>query len=87
MNKSIQQKFSCWVCLLCLDLAASISFRGYEVIRNVEFYGCTERKKYQRGIFAHQTRLSQLARELESHAGQMNPYEITKKTLLLSILK
>ncbi len=55
------------------------------MIRNIEFYGCTERKKYQRGIFAHRTRLSQLSRELESHAGQMIPYEITKNSIIFDI--
>jgi hypothetical protein len=85
MYKSIQQKFSPWVCLLHLDLAASISFQGYEVICNIGFYGCTEKKKYQRGIFAHRTRLSQLARELESHAEQMIPCEIAKTLFFFDI--
>ncbi len=38
MYQSIQNKFLPWVCLMHLDLATSVSFRGYKVIMKIEFY-------------------------------------------------
>jgi predicted RNase H-like nuclease (RuvC/YqgF family) len=39
MYQSIQEKFAPWKCLLHLDLEASVSYRGLNVIRKIEFYG------------------------------------------------
>jgi len=68
-----------------LDLAASVSFRGYEVIRKIEFYDQPDPKKYQRGILGNRTHLSQLTRVMEAHGRTIIPYELTKNSIIFDI--
>jgi hypothetical protein len=37
MYKELQHKFRPWMCLQQIDLNPTVSFRGYDIIRNVEF--------------------------------------------------
>jgi len=50
MYKQLRQKFLPWICLRELDLAATVSLRGYDVIRQIEFH-MEDKKKYKRGLF------------------------------------
>ena len=38
LYKQLREKFKPWVCLRELDLAATVSLRGYDVIRRIEFH-------------------------------------------------
>lgn len=49
MYQELRHKFRPWVCLQQLDLAATVSFRAYDIIRSVEFAD-EEDKKYRRGF-------------------------------------
>jgi hypothetical protein len=37
MYKELKYKFRPWMCLQQIDLNPTVSFRGYELIRNIEF--------------------------------------------------
>jgi len=37
MYKELKYKFRPWMCLQQIDLNPTVSFRGYEIIRNIEF--------------------------------------------------
>ena len=82
--KSLQEKFAPWKCLLHLDLEASVSFRGLNVIRKIEFYG-EEKQKYRRGIINERTKLTRVAQELESYGRRFLPYELTKTSVQFNI--
>jgi hypothetical protein len=84
--KSIQEKFAPWKCLLHLDLEASVSFRGLNIIRKIEFYG-EEKVKYRRGIIQERTKLSRIARELEIYGKNFLPYDLTKTSVRFDIKK
>jgi hypothetical protein len=84
--KTIQEKFAPWKCLLHLDLEAAVSFRGLNVIRSIDFYG-EEKKKYRRGIIKERTKLSRIARELESYDRALLPYELTSTSVRFDIKK
>jgi len=55
--EELQEKFKPWVCLRELDFVATVSFRGYEVIRRIEFSNA-ENDKYMRGLFKSKQELS-----------------------------
>ena len=46
LYKELREKFVRWICLRELDLAATVSLRGYDVIRQIEFHN-EENKKYK----------------------------------------
>ncbi len=56
------------------------------MIRKIEFYG-EENLKYRRGILHERTKLSRVARELESHGQRFFSYEITKHSVKFDIPK
>ncbi len=60
-----------------LDLAASISFRGMDVVQKKRLYG-VEDTKYRRGIFQKRFKLSRIPRQLESYGELLLPFEPTK---------
>jgi hypothetical protein len=80
MYEELQQKFSPWICLRELDFAAMVSFRGYEVIRRIEFAGL-ESAKYKRGLLKSCQELSRLSKVLEDHAETLLPYEVTSNSV------
>jgi hypothetical protein len=84
--KSIQEKFAPWKCLLHLDLEASVSFRGVNIIRKIEFYG-EEKVKYRRGIIQERTKLSRITKELEKYGKNFLPYDLTKTSVRFDIKK
>jgi hypothetical protein len=43
---TLKEKFSPWICLRELDFLATVSFRGYEVIRRIEFAELESAKSY-----------------------------------------
>jgi len=79
--KEIQEMFKPWVCLRELDLVATVSFRGYEVIRRIEFHEA-ENCKYMRGLFKNRQTLSRLSAQLEQYAGSILPYNITDNAVI-----
>ncbi len=85
-HKTIQEKIAPWKCLLHLDMAAAVSFRGINIIREIEFYG-EEKKKYRSRIINEQTKLSRVAREMESYGATFLPYELTKNSVRFDIEK
>jgi hypothetical protein len=72
MYKELQDKFKAWVCLRELDLVATVSFRGYDTIRKIEFRE-EENSKYMRGLFKSRQQLSRMSRLLEDHSGRILP--------------
>ncbi len=84
--KTIQEKFALWKCLLHLDLEACVSFRALNIIRKIEFYG-EEKSKYRRGIINERTKLSRIAKELETYGKELLPYELTKTCVKFDIEK
>ncbi len=38
LYKELQEKLKPWICLYHLDIATTVSFRGYEVIRQIELF-------------------------------------------------
>jgi len=86
MYRKIQEKFAPWKCLLHLDLEGSVSYRGLNVIRKIEFYG-EEKTKYRRGILSERSKLSRLASELENYGKDFLPYIITKTSVQFDIKK
>jgi hypothetical protein len=79
MYQSLQWKFRPWVCLMELDKVATVSFRGYEVIRKIEFYG--EESKYKKGLFYNRMELSRLSRLLEQYGESILPFELTSNAI------
>ncbi len=49
MYKELKWKVRPWVCRMELDKVATVSFRGYEIIKRTEFNG--EDAKCQQGLF------------------------------------
>jgi hypothetical protein len=86
MYERIQDKFAPWKCLLHLDLEASVSYRGLNVIRKIEFYG-DEKTKYRRGIISERSKLSRIARDLENYGKDFLPYTLTKTSVQFDIEK
>ena len=80
----LQEKFKPWVCLRELDFVATVSFRGYEVIRRIEFSN-EESDKYMRGLFKSRQELSRLSRKLEEHGAQFLPYSITENSVSFDV--
>jgi hypothetical protein len=80
MYQELKQKFTPWMCLRELDLVATVSFRGYEVIRRIEF-SRLESSKYQRGLFKSRQELSRLSKLLESHGAEILPYELSSNSV------
>lgn len=80
MYQELKEKFTPWMCLRELDLVATVSFRGYEVIRKIEFAGL-ESAKYQRGLFKSRQELSRLSKLLESHGGEILPYDLSSNSV------
>jgi len=76
----LQEKFKPWVCLRELDLVATVSFSGYEVMRKIEFSG-EQNAKYLRGLFKSRSELSRLSKLLERHGGTILPYEMTENSV------
>jgi hypothetical protein len=83
LYESLRAKFKPWICLMELDLAATVSFRGYEVIRNIEFYGSPS--KYKRGLFQSRAQLSRAARKLEAYASTVLPHTIAANSIKFDI--
>ena len=84
LYKQLREKFKPWVCLRELDLAATVSLRGYDVIRRIEFHE-KEKKKYNRGLFQSRFQLTRLSRELETHAKTILPFELTTNSVKFNI--
>jgi hypothetical protein len=82
--EKLKQKFCPWICLCELDLVATVSFRGYEVIHRVEFQ-YLESPKYQRGLLKSQQELSRVSKLLENHGQQILPYELTSNAVKFDI--
>ena len=82
--KKLREKFKPWVCLRELDLAATVSLRGYDVIRRIEFHE-EENKKYKRGLFQSRFQITRLARDLELHAKTILPFELTTNSVKFNI--
>lgn len=80
----LQEKFKPWVCLRELDFVATVSFRGYEIIRRIEFSE-EEDDKYMRGLFRSRQELSRLSRKLEQHAEQFLPYQLTSNSVSFEV--
>jgi hypothetical protein len=60
----IRENFKSWVCLWELDLTATVSFRGFDIIRKNEFSDESS-IKYKRGILCSRLVLSHLSRKLK----------------------
>ena len=84
LYKQLQEKFLPWICLRELDLAATVSLRGYDVIRRIEFHE-EENKKYKRGLFQSRFQITRLARDLELHAKTILPFELTTNSVKFNI--
>jgi hypothetical protein len=82
--KELQQKFSAWVCLRELDFVATVSFRGYESIRRIEFNE-EENSKYMRGLFKSRAELGRLSRKLENYATTLLPYVLTSNAITFDV--
>jgi hypothetical protein len=78
--QEIKEKFSPWVCLRELDLVATVSFRGYDIIRKVEFHDSVN-PKYQRGLFKSRQELSRLSKKLETYGSEILPFELTSNSI------
>jgi hypothetical protein len=63
-----------------LDKVATVSFRGYEVIRKIEFYG--EESKYKKGLFYNRMELSRLSRLLEQYGESILPLPLMQLSLI-----
>jgi len=77
---TLKEKFCPWICLRELDFVATVSFRGYEVIRRIEFSGL-ESAKYKRGLFHNRQQLSRLSKMLEAHGKELLPYDVTSNSV------
>jgi len=84
MYDDLREKFKPWVCLRELDIAATVSLCGCEVIRKIEFHK-EEKMKYARGLFQSRFQLSRLARKLEMHAKSILPFELTPNSVKFNI--
>jgi hypothetical protein len=82
--KELQDKFKPWLCLRELDLVATVSFSGYQVIRNIEFHG-EENTKYLRGLLKSRHELSRVSKLLENHGRQILPYEVSSNAVVFDI--
>ena len=83
MYKELKWKFRPWICLRELDKVATVSFRGYEVIRRIEFNG--EEAKYRQGLFYNRMELSRLSKELEEYGATILPYQLTSNAVKFDI--
>ncbi len=81
--KELKWKFRPWVCLMELDKVATISFRGYEVMRRIEFNG--EEAKYRQGLFYNRMELSRVSKELENYGATILPYELTSNAVKFDV--
>jgi hypothetical protein len=81
---SVKDKFKPWVCLRELDLAGTVSLRGFDVIRKIEFSN-EESTKYKRGVLCSRSVLSRLARRLERHSEQLIPYVLTENSIKFDV--
>jgi hypothetical protein len=84
LYKQLQEKFLPWICLRELDLAATVSLRGYDVIRQIEFH-TEDNKKYKRGLFQSRYQIARLARELEMHGKTILPFVLTTNSVEFNI--
>jgi hypothetical protein len=84
LYKQLREKFKPWVCLRELDLATTVSLRGYDVIRRIEFHE-EESSKYRRGIFQSRFQITRLSRELEAYAKTILPFELTTNSVKFNI--
>jgi hypothetical protein len=84
MYKGLQEKFKPWVCLRELDLVATVSFQGYEIIRRIEFHK-EENCKYMRGLFKNRQTLSRLSALLEAHSRSILPYTISENAIQFDV--
>lgn len=84
MYKELQDKFKTWVCLRELDLVATVSFRGYDTIRKIEFHE-EDNSKYMRGLFKSRQQLSRMSRLLEDHGGRIIPYQVTENAVKFDV--
>ncbi len=78
--QELQQKFSPWVCLRELDLVATVSFRGYDIIHKVEFHDAVN-PRYQRGLLKSRQELSRLSKMLETYGSEILPFELTSNLI------
>jgi hypothetical protein len=72
------------VCLWELDLVATVSFCGYEVIHRIKFLN-EENDKYMRGLFKSRQELSRLSCKLEEHEAQFLPYTVTQNSVSFGV--
>ena len=84
LYKQLREKFKPWVCLRELDLAATVSLRGYDVIRRIEFHE-EENSKYKRGLFQSRFQLTRLSHELEAYAKTILPFDLTTNSVKFNI--
>jgi hypothetical protein len=80
MYKELQHKFRPWMCLQQIDLNPTVSFCGYDIIRNVEFAE-ENNPRYQRGLFSSRHKLGRLCRKLEAYGESILPYRIAENSV------
>jgi len=84
MYKELKYKFRPWMCLQQIDLNPTVSFRGYEIIRNVEFAE-DNNQRYRRGLLSSRHKLGRLCRQLESYGAGILPYTITENSVKFNV--
>jgi hypothetical protein len=84
MYQTLRWKVRPWVCLMELDKVATVSFRGYDDIRKIEFHG--KDSKYKKGLFYSRMELGRLGRELEQYGEGILPFELTSNAVKFNIL-
>ncbi len=84
MYRQLKYKFRAWICLQQIDTNATVSFRGYDLIRNIEF-AKEDHQKYCRGLLQSWHKLSKLCRQLESFGKDLLHFEVTENSVKFDI--
>jgi len=63
LYKQLREKLKQWVCLRELDLAATVSLRGYDVIPRIEFHE-EENKKIHKGFVSEQVSINKAVKRI-----------------------
>ncbi len=84
MYKELRYKFQGWRCLQQIDMNPAVSFRAYDIIRQVEFSYNVE-QRYRRGLFQSRHKLGRLRRQLETFGHELLPFEITANSVKFDV--
>jgi len=84
MYQELKYKFCGWLCLQQLDLAATVSFRAYDTICQIEFAE-DDKQKYRHGLFCSWHKLTWLCRQLESHGAELLLYHVTNNSVKFDV--